>query len=72
MKKIGLSLCLLLLMASAVFGVYTEIGDGVETTNDAPVNGWYDYSWSSYILTAEVIGQALVINEIQFILNNKI
>ncbi|MFA7056874.1 MAG: GLUG motif-containing protein [Candidatus Cloacimonadales bacterium] len=71
MKKIGLSLCLLLLMASAVFGVYTEIGDGVETTNDAPVNGWYDYSWSSYILTAEEIGQALVINEIQFNVNNK-
>lgn len=65
MKKISLIFCLLLLMVSTVFGVYVETGDGTDTTSYAPFDGWYGYSWSSYILTADEIGQALEINEIQ-------
>ncbi|MBI9030599.1 hypothetical protein JEZ13_01155, partial [bacterium] len=49
---------------------YIEIGTGETTTNYIPVYGFYDYSWSNYILTSDQIGNTIDINEIKFNVGN--
>ncbi len=49
---------------------YVEIGTGSSITQYIPLYGYYDYSWSSYILTSDQIGNALDINQIQFNVSN--
>jgi len=53
--------------------VEIEIGQAatIDTTFHIPCDGWTDYSWSTYILTADQIGTALNINEIQFNVANE-
>ncbi len=70
MNKKLLTLLALLVAMTSLFAVYVEIGDGTETTNYLPFYGFYDYSWSNYILTSEQIGDAIDINEIQFNVGN--
>ncbi len=70
MKKKMLTLVAFLVAITSIFAVYVEIGDGDTTTNYIPAYGYYDYSWSNYILTSEQIGDAIDINEIQFNVGN--
>ena len=70
MKKNGLILLALLLTFSSIFAMDIEIGNGTTTTSYLPVYGYYDYSWSNFIIDANLIGMEVEINQIQFNVSN--
>ena len=70
MNKKMLTLIAFLVAITSIFAVFVEIGDGETTTNYVPFYGLYDYSWSTYILTSEQIGDAIDINQLQFNVGN--
>ena len=70
MNKKMLTLIAFLVALTSVFAVFVEIGDGTTTTNYVPFNGYYNYGWSTYILTSDQIGDAIDINELKFNVDN--
>ncbi len=70
MKKTIIVLMMALLAITSSFAAFVEIGDGTETTNYVPLYGYYDYSWSTFVLTADQIGQSLSISGIEFDVSN--
>ncbi len=70
MKKNGLILLALLLTFSSIFAMDIEIGNGTTTTNYMPLYGFYDYSWSNFIIDADLIGMEVELNQIQFNVSN--
>ncbi len=70
MKKKTLTILALLFVFTSMFSLFVEIGDGTTTTNYFPSYGYYDNSWSNYILTSDQIGDAIEINQIQFNVGN--
>ena len=73
MKKLPFIILLIVLAVTTVYGqanYVIEIGDGTSTTHSMPCDGYWSYAWSTYILTTEQIGTPMLINEIQFDVDN--
>ncbi|MFA7058138.1 MAG: hypothetical protein WC155_11380, partial [Candidatus Cloacimonadales bacterium] len=72
MKKKVLLFMLSILIVSTAFAQFVEIGDNSSTnsTNYAPLTGLWDYSWSSMIIPASFIGQAMEITSISYDVTN--
>ncbi len=70
MKKIGFLFYLLLLLTSTVYSMDIEIGNGTTTSSYIPFYGYYDYSWSNFIIDSSLIGTDVEINQIQFNVSN--
>jgi PKD repeat protein len=47
-----------------------EIGAGTGTSNDLPLNAYYDYSWSNFIIDSDLIGMEIEINQIKVNVSN--
>ncbi len=68
MKKATLMLVLMILTITSAFAQYVEIGDNgsTDSISSVPFSGLWDYSWSSLVIPAEQIGNAIEINSLSF------
>jgi NAD(P)H-hydrate repair Nnr-like enzyme with NAD(P)H-hydrate dehydratase domain len=69
-KKSILFILLSFLSFTYLSGLFVEVGSGTQISNYVPTYGWYDYSWSNYILSSEQLGDAIEINQIQYNVSN--
>jgi hypothetical protein len=68
MKKTTLMLLLVILTITSAFAQYVEIGDNgsTDSISSVPFSGLWDYSWSSLVIPADQIGDAIEINSLSF------
>ncbi len=65
-----LILLALLLAFSSIFAMDIEIGNGTTTTSYIPMYGLWEYSWSTFIIDADLIGMEVDFNQIQVNVSN--
>ena len=66
MKKSMLVFILLIVTLSSILALDIEIGDGTSFESNIPINGLYEYGWSTFIIEAELIGVAEEFNQLKF------
>ena len=57
---------LLIVTLSSILALDIEIGDGTSFESNIPINGLYEYGWSTFIIEAELIGVAEEFNQLKF------
>lgn len=65
MKRNMLIILAILMTLSSIFAMDIEIGSGTTTSRNLPTTGWYRYSWSNFIISANLIGMEAEFNQIK-------